>query len=43
MEPASRFSWADLQDDGSIEGEISLNNGDDIVSIARRSTSSKVS
>jgi len=40
MEPASGTGWADLQADGSIEGEISLNNGDDITFIARRSTSS---
>jgi hypothetical protein len=40
MEPASGTGWADLQDDGSIEGEISLNNGDDIAFLARRATSS---
>ena len=40
MEPASGSGWADLQDDGSIEGEISLNGGDDIAFIARQSTSS---
>lgn len=36
MEPASGRGWADLQDDGSLEGEICLNNGDDIAFIARR-------
>ena len=40
MEPASGTGWADLQDDGSIEGEVSLNNGDDIAFIARRPASS---
>jgi hypothetical protein len=36
MDPANGHGWADLQDDGSLEGEISLNNGDDITFIARR-------
>jgi hypothetical protein len=40
MEPANGEGWADLQDDGSLEGEISINNGDDIEFVARRSTSS---
>jgi hypothetical protein len=44
--PVFRFSvhtgdgWAELQDDGSIEGEICLVNGDDIPFIARRSKTS---
>lgn len=40
MEPANGSGWAQLQDDGSLEGEISLENGDDIPFIARRATSS---
>lgn len=40
MEPASGTGWAELQDDGSLEGEISLDNGDDIPFIARRQTTS---
>jgi hypothetical protein len=36
MEPASGRGWAELQDDGSLEGEIYLDNGDDIAFIARR-------
>ena len=40
LEPASRNGWAELQDDGSIEGEICLVNGDDIPFIARRSKTS---
>ena len=36
MEPASGRGWAELQDDGSLEGEICLDNGDDISFIARR-------
>jgi hypothetical protein len=36
MEPASGDGWAELQEDGSLEGEISLHNGDDIPFIARR-------
>lgn len=36
MDPASGRGWAELQDDGSLEGEICLNNGDDIAFIARR-------
>lgn len=30
MEPASGHGWAGLQDDGSLEGEICLDNGYDI-------------
>lgn len=40
MDEASGDGWAELQDDGSLEGEISLENGDDIPFIARRSTTS---
>jgi hypothetical protein len=40
MEPASGDGWAELQDDGSLEGEICLINGDDIPFIARRSKTS---
>ena len=36
MEPASGSGWAELQNDGSLEGEICLDNGDDIPFIARR-------
>lgn len=36
MEPAGGHGWAELQDDRSLEGEICLNNGDDIAVIARR-------
>jgi hypothetical protein len=40
MEPACGHGWAELQDDGSREGEICLINGDDIPFIARRSKTS---
>jgi hypothetical protein len=40
MEQASGQGWAELQDDGSLEGEICLENGDDIPFIARRTTTS---
>jgi hypothetical protein len=40
MEPASGDGWAELRDDGSLEGEICLLNGDDIPFIARRSKTS---
>lgn len=40
MDPASGSGWAELQQDGSLEGEICLENGGDIPFIARRSTSS---
>lgn len=40
MEPASGSGWAELQQDGSLEGEICLENGDEIPFIARRPTSS---
>ncbi|MFZ3311778.1 MAG: hypothetical protein WA280_20705 [Xanthobacteraceae bacterium] len=36
MEPANGDGWAELQNDGSLEGEICLLNGDDITFIARR-------
>jgi hypothetical protein len=40
MEPANGDGWAELQEDGSLEGEISLINGDDIPFIARRTKTS---
>lgn len=40
MDEASGHGWAELKQDGTLEGEISLENGDDIPFIARRSTSS---
>lgn len=40
MEPANGNGWAELHDDGSLEGEISLANGDDIPFVARRETTS---
>ncbi len=40
MEPASGDGWAELHEDGSLEGEICLHNGDDIPFIARRSKTS---
>jgi hypothetical protein len=40
MEPAKGDGWAELHDDGSLEGEICLLNGDNIPFIARRSTTS---
>ena len=40
MEQASGDGWAELQDDGSLEGEICLIKGDDIPFIARRSKTS---
>jgi len=40
MEPASGDGWAEVQEDGSLEGEICMNNGDEIPFIARRTTSS---
>lgn len=40
MEPANGDGWAELQDDGSLEGEISLFNGDEIPFIARRTRTS---
>lgn len=36
MEPANGNGWAELQHDGSLEGEIRLISGDDIPFIARR-------
>ena len=36
MEPTNSDGWAELQNDGSLEGEICLLNGDDIPFIARR-------
>ena len=40
MEPAEGDGWAELTDDGSLEGEICLLNGDNIQFIARRSKTS---
>lgn len=40
MEQANGLGWAELQQDGSLEGEICLENEDDIPFIARRSTTS---
>jgi hypothetical protein len=40
MEEANGHGWAELQHDGSLEGEIFLENGDEIPFIARRSTTS---
>ena len=40
MEPANGHGWAEMQDDGSLEGEICLESGDDIPFIARRSATS---
>jgi hypothetical protein len=36
MDPASGHGWAEKQEDGSLEGEICLEGGDDIPFIARR-------
>ena len=35
MDEASGEGWAELQSDGSLQGEISFQNGDDIPFIAR--------
>ncbi|MGE0288752.1 MAG: hypothetical protein AB7I42_20615 [Bradyrhizobium sp.] len=40
MESASGDGWVELQDDGSLEGEICLINSDEIRFIARRSKTS---
>jgi len=40
MESVNGSGWAELQDDGSIEGEICLLNGDDVPFIARRARTS---
>jgi hypothetical protein len=40
MEPATGHGWAEIQADGSLQGEISLEGGDDISFIARRSATS---
>lgn len=40
MEGASGHGWTELQQDGSLEGEICLENGDEILFIARRSATS---
>jgi hypothetical protein len=40
MQHAAGHGWADLEDNGTLEGEISFNNGDDAAFIARRWTAS---
>ena len=35
MDHASGHGWADLQDDGTLEGEICFHNGDETTFIAR--------
>ncbi|MET4316182.1 hypothetical protein [Bradyrhizobium sp. RT4b] len=40
MELANGDGWTELLDDGFLEGEICLVNGDDIPFIARRSKTS---
>ena len=40
VEPANGDGWAELQNDGSLEGEISLFNGDEIPFIAQRERTS---
>lgn len=40
MEPAKGHGWAEKLDDGSLEGELSRDGGDDIPFIARRSSTS---
>jgi hypothetical protein len=40
MEPAVGHGWAEILNDGSLEGEICFAGGDDIPFIARRSATS---
>jgi hypothetical protein len=40
MEPATGHGWAEITDDGSLEGEICFEGGDDIPFIARRPATS---
>ena len=40
MEPAAGHGWGELQHDGSLKGEICMQNGDQIPFVARRSTTS---
>ena len=40
MEPATGHGWAEIRADGSLQGELSLECGDDISFIARRSATS---
>lgn len=40
MDPASGDGWVELQNDGSLKGEVCLHDGDDIPFIARRSKTS---
>ena len=40
MEPTSGRGWAEMLDDGSLQGEICLDGGDDVAFIARRPATS---
>lgn len=40
MEPAAGHGWGELQHDGSLKGEICMQNSDQIPFVARRSTTS---
>ena len=40
MEETSGHGWAELRQDGSLDGEICLENGDEIPFAARRSATS---
>ena len=40
MDEATGGGWAELKPDGSLEGELSLQNGNDIPFIARRQKTS---
>ena len=40
MDEASGSGWAKLRDDGTLQGEICLHNGDDIPFIAQRQSTS---
>ena len=40
MEPATGHGWAEIRANGSLQGEISLEGGDDIPFVARRSATS---
>jgi len=40
MDPTSGDGWVELQDDGSLEGEICFHNGDEATFIARPTTTS---
>ena len=43
MDEASGSGWVELRDDGSLEGEIHLHNGDEIPFIAHQQTTSSTS